>query len=337
MSAFNPYDHLSVYHDAEGNPVFENLEENGKPVSVKGADGKYHSVMIPKRYMSGNAYREWFKTEYPDGVIDVEDLTLNAVYDQTKGIFVEAPEYKVKVTLYEDRMMTKLIGTSYSVVKRGFKKYEDNIPDYANEGYKNSFELAQAIALKNAMVNAGFIFDTSAEALRAKDAQFVNICQIGNITDYVPLEASEATIKADLETGEIKEESEPKEAPKKATSNTKEKAAAEEQITNEFNSSETDVLSFINEMSGAKEEAKEAAKEEVAADDADEDLFSDEAKAKAGEVLFTCLDGASPNLKKHHGKRICDLEDRVITWCSARDLTGKLSEETIKALEIFAA
>ena len=288
--SFNPYEHLSVYHDADGNPILENLEDNGKPVSMKGEDGKFHSVLIPRRYLNSNAYREWFRCRYPDGCIDVEDLTLPAMWNGS--VFVDSPEYKVKVTLFEDKAKTLQIASSYGIIRKTYKPdpvQGQYIPEYSDS--KNTFELAQSIGIRNAMLNAGFLYDPSASVLKEKDAQYLNVIIAGPALDFAPA----------MELPSFGEESleEENSAPVSASGN-------------------DEILDYLREMSSAQENPVQ-----VESKTPSEDMR---------DVIFTTLEGANDQLKRFNGMRIGDIDEGTVTYLGTRNWDGKLTEETINAL-----
>lgn len=292
---FNPYENLSVYHDQEGNPIFENLEDNGKPVSMLGEDGKYHSVLIPKRYLNANAYRKWFKSCYPNGCIDVEDLTLPAVFNGT--VFAESTEFKVKVTLYEDREKKKQISNSYGIIKKQFKQDARTsmiVPEF--EDCKNTFELAQSIALRNAMLNAGFLFDANASALKEKDAHYQSIINLGPVVSTVQVSAISPALPAEEKVQE-----------------------------------KPDILSYLNSMQ------EELAKPELTEKQSESAKVAEKtAEDAAKEVIFTCLDGASSSLKALEGRKVGDLEEYLLAYFSGGNFEGKLTKETIDAITTLA-
>jgi len=289
--SFNPYEHLSVYHDSDGNPLFENLEDNGKPVSRKGEDGKYHSVLIPKRYLNSNAYREWFRCRYPNGCIEVEDQTQPAQFNGTT--FVDSLEYKVKVILFEDRERKMQLASSYGIIRKAYKpdnKSSVFIPEYAEN--KNTFELAQSIGLRNAMLNAGFIYETSASVLKQEDSQYLNIIVSGPVLDVAPATSEDNIPKV--------KEPEP---------------------------SSNEILDYIKGMKTTTEPAKEVEK-------STENEVSKEENAK--NITFTTLEAASERLKRFNGLLIGDLEPGIISYLSSGNWEGKLSKETIDAIQILA-
>ena len=293
---FNPYEHLSVYHDADGNPLFENLEENGKPVCQKGDDGKYHSVLIPKRFINSNGYREWFRCRYPNGCIDIEDMTQDAV--SNGSTFIDSLEYKVKVTLYEDREKKLQIANSYGIIRKTYKpdsKTGSFAPEYSDN--KNTFELAQSIGLRNAMLNAGFIYDTSDSVLREKDSQYLNIIVSGPVLDFAP-------------------------------ANEKTKAVSVEEQT-----PANDILNYISGMN--KQEEKTATIDEKL-EISSTNVVENDNNYDPKQVVFEALEEASERLKGLNGKFIGELDAGMIAYLSSGNWKGKLSPETIKAIETLA-
>jgi len=297
-SSFSPKDHLSIYHDANGQPIFENIEIDGRPQVSKGSDGRYRSLMAPKRYLSANAYREWFYDVYPEGSIVVDDLSLPAAFNGT--VFVESLEFKVKVTLYEDREQKKQISCSYGILKKNASPdFRANGITADNSDMKSSFELAQSIALKNAMLNAGFIFDFSEADMT--EATYVDEVIEGPILNYAP--------SAEIEDSPVSE----------AILEIKKPAPAEDDLFNylsekaELEKVESDEIITKIPVAEPKEDPREAAK----------------------NVIFTALDSATDHLKRFNGLRLGDIEEGMITYFTTRDWTGKLSPETIAALEIL--
>ena len=306
--AFNPYEHLSVMHDAAGNPIFENLEDNGIPVSKMGSDGKYHSVMVPKRYLSSSAYRLWFKSEYPFGTVEVEDLTQPAVFNGQ--IFVDSLEFKVKVSLWADQERKRLISSSYGIIRKDCKmsQAEQSFnPEGAENRFYNSFELAQSIALRNAMSNAGYIIDMNSSALKEADAQFVDAALLGEVLDIEP------------PTEEPKKEKKTAEASKKVKAETKEVSAAKE------TSSDDDVLMYLDAMETEEKAIDEKAEEQIKWDEL-------EAKTNPSEIVFTVLEGAPAQYSRAAGKKLGELDMNTLRYFASKDLSGRVSEETIRGI-----
>lgn len=369
---FNPLEHLAVQTDKADNPQWEYLEQNGLPVHKIGPDGLLHNVLVAKRYLPVMGYRQWFYSKYPEGSIIVDDITPEAAL--VSDHFVDYPSYKIKVTLYADQEHTKTISTGYGSYRKA-DKYDPSKEKHTyvekSESMDN-FHLCQAIALKDAMANAGFIYDYNADVINATDAQFVEM-------DFAKLKEEPATIiPVDAEVPGISSEPEAaesavKEEKAKVKIMTKEEVeafvgpkAVEETKTKEETTKvsvkkssvptmeEDPVGAFLSQKEEDSEEAEEketlSLKGEMAKHSQpdpleEQGLTESEEKSEENsdyipeEVIFSLAEGVevTPLMEPFVGKKIGEIDPAKIKYFAKKsNLDKTLSKETIAAIVAVA-
>ena len=213
------------------------------------------------------------------------------------------------VTLYEDREQKKIISRGFGCFRRsGAYDPEKETMYIDKEDRMNGFLIAQAMALKCAMNNAGFVYFPEAD----EENRFSEQALEDDASAFVPMTPAEG--KGILEGGENAEGPKAEPLPGQITmklAGPEAEERGEESVKSIITGYDDPVLAFL-EKKGSGEQ------KEISPED----------------TVFSVLEGAdvSEKIRSLEGKTLKELDRRLISYFSKKDMRPFLKEETINAI-----
>lgn len=360
---FNPYKEAKFKQSYTGDNQEFNLTKDGCPIAVKGEDGIARLLMGPAIFLKKSTMLNWFKSVYPDGVVDEELIS----YEPKRVI--------LKVNLYKNHSRAEFISSAHGVATEKNHFY-DVFREMNAEGTENSadlYNLAFYLGLKQALDRAGFTLNYDPDFLMEHVPGYRKACHTGEkvssgeevIIEYTGIagpgekvlqkeerilqleelvEKNAAEVNTSVETEESCIEESAKEMKAELNADLPGDPLEGKDPIQEFLKSIEEGVDRVGASQDASQMGKASAEEEESPAAKDEVINKTElsatednaVKTDFGKEIFKVGPTAGIKLKAYDGEKLEDIPEEILAYIvSKTDWNGKISEEMIHKIKEY--